>query len=206
MMKLRLQTLSKALSVALHPFVLPLYVMLVLLYAGTVYSRYPMATKLYLLWVVALYTLIIPLLSLAVLRSLGCLSDFSATERRERLLPLLLGAACYLLCALNLSKVPSAELFSRFMVGAACCEAFALAITFRWKISLHLTAMGAVVAFFVLMNVVGAAGMLPLLIAAIAASGLLASARLLLGSHNGSQVLAGFASGLLISSLVVLLL
>lgn len=206
MMKLRLQTLSKALSVALHPFVLPLYVMLVLLYAGTVYSRYPTATKLYLLWVVALYTLIIPLLSLAVLRSLGRLSDFSATERRERLLPLLLGAACYLLCALNLSKVPSAGLFSRFMVAAACCEAFALAITFRWKISLHLTAMGAVVAFFVLMNVAGAAGMLPLLIAAIVAAGLLASARLLLGSHNGSQVLAGFAAGFLISALVVLLL
>ena len=152
MMKLPLTTLSKALSVVLHPFVLPLYVMLVLLFAGTVYTRYPTGTKLYLLWVVALYTLVIPLLMMAVLRSLGRLSNFSATERRERLLPLAIGTVCYLLCALNLSKVPSAGLLGRFMVAAACCEAFALWITFHWRISLHLTAMGAVVAFFVLMN------------------------------------------------------
>ena len=77
----------------------------------------------YLLWVVALYTLVIPLLMMAVLRSLGRLSNFSATERRERLLPLAIGTVCYLLCALNLSKVPSAGLLGRFMVAAACCEA-----------------------------------------------------------------------------------
>lgn len=205
-MKPHLRNLSKALSVALHPFVLPLYVMAVLLFAGTAYTRYPTGTKLYLLWVVALYTLVIPLLMMAVLRSLGHLSSFSVTERRERLLPLLIGVVCYLLCALNLSKVPSAGLLSRFMVAAACCEAFALWITFRWKISLHLTAMGAVVAFFVLMNVAGAGGMLPLLAASVFAAGLLASARLLLGSHNGAQVLAGFAAGFTISSAVVLLL
>ena len=39
----------------------------------------------------SLYTLVIPLLMMAVLRSLGRLSNFSATERRERLLPLAIG-------------------------------------------------------------------------------------------------------------------
>ena len=66
--------------------------------------------------------------------------------------------------------------------------------------------MGAVVAFFVLMNVAGAGGMMPLLVASVLAAGVLASARLQLGSHNGAQILAGFAAGFLISSAVVLLL
>ena len=41
------------------------------------------------------------------------------------------------------------------MVAAACCEVLCLVVSFYWKISLHLTGMGAVVALLVVMNVVG---------------------------------------------------
>ena len=44
--------------------------------------------KFYLLWVVALYAIVIPLLSLGVLRSLGRISDYRIDDRRERFLPL----------------------------------------------------------------------------------------------------------------------
>lgn len=37
--------LSKAVSVVLHPFLVPLYMVLLLLLAGTVYSLYPLKVK-----------------------------------------------------------------------------------------------------------------------------------------------------------------
>jgi len=92
------------------------------------------------------------------------------------------------------------------MLAAACCELLCLGVSFYWKISLHLTGMGAVVALLVVMNVVGVGNMMVPLVAAVLCAGALASARLYLGCHNGRQVLAGFCGGFTVSVLAVLFL
>lgn len=197
--------ISQGLSWALHPFLLPLYVM-VLLLTTTAFARYPADVKFYLLWVVVLYALVIPLLVLALLRSLGRLSDWRVDRRDERMLPLAAGLVCYLLCAYTLSRIPSADFLRKFMLAAACCEAMCLIVSRYWKISLHLTGMGAVVALLVLMNVAGVGNMMVPLSVAVLCSGALASARLYLGCHNGWQVFAGFAGGFCLSVFAVLFL
>ena len=197
--------IATGISWVLHPFLLPVYLMAVLL-TMTAFSHYPPNVKFYLLWVVALYAIVIPLLSLGVLRSLGRISDYRIDDRRERFLPLLVGAVCYVLCAITIAKIPSAIFLRKFMVAAACCEVLCLVVSFYWKISLHLTGMGAVVALLVVMNVVGVCNMLVPLMVAILCAGALASARLYLGCHNGWQVLAGFSGGFAVSVLAVLFL
>ena len=141
-----------------------------------------------------------------ILRSLGRISDFRVDDRRERLLPLLIGTVCYVLCALTFAKIPSAIFLRKFMVAAACCEAMCFVVSLRWKISLHLTGMGAAVALLVVMNVVGVGTMLVPLAVAVLLAGALASARLYLGCHNGAQVLAGFGGGFVVTLLAVLFL
>ena len=197
--------IATGLSWALHPFLLPIYMMAVLL-TMTTFAHYPSNVKFYLLWVVALYAVIIPVLALGVLRSLGRISDYRVDDRRERMLPLLVGALCYILCAITIAKIPSAMFLRKFMVAAACCELLCLVVSLRWKISLHLTGMGAVVALLVVMNVVGVGNMVVPLMAAVLCAGALASARLYLGCHNGWQVLAGFCGGFAVSMLAVLFL
>ena len=140
--------LAHGLSWMLHPFVLPLYMIVVLL-TLTVFAHYSTGVKCYLLWVVVLYAIVIPALSLGVLRSLGRISSYRVDERRERLLPLLIGAICYVLCAITIARIPSAAFLRKFMLAAACCEVMCLVVSGYWKISLHLTGMGAVVALLV---------------------------------------------------------
>ena len=125
--------LSNGISWVLHPFLLPLYLIVVLL-TLTVFAHYPANVKFYLLWVVVLYAMIIPLLALGVLRSLGRISDFKVDNRRERLLPLLVGAVCYVLCAITIAKIPSAIFLRKFMIAAACCEVLCFVVSFYWKI------------------------------------------------------------------------
>lgn len=197
--------ISTALSWVLHPFLLPVYLMTVIL-TMTTFAHYPSNVKFYLMWVVALYAIIIPILSLGVLRSLGRISDYRVDNRSERILPLLIGAICYVLCAITIAKIPSAVFLRKFMIAAASCEVLCLVVSLRWKISLHLTGMGAAVALLVVMNVVGAGSMLIPLMVAILCAGALASARLYLGCHNGWQVLAGFGGGFAVSLLAVLFL
>lgn len=197
--------IANTLSWVLHPFLLPVYLMALLL-TMTTFALYSANVKFYFMWVVALYAIIIPFLTLGILRSLGRISDFRVDDRRERLLPLLIGTVCYVLCALTFAKIPSAIFLRKFMVAAACCEAMCFVVSLRWKISLHLTGMGAIVALLVVMNVVGVGNMLIPLSVAILCAGALASARLYLGCHNPRQVAAGFFGGFCVSLLAVLFL
>lgn len=197
--------LAHGISWVLHPFLLPVY-MIALLLTATTFALFPANVKFYLLWVILLYAVLIPVLALGVLRSLGRISSYRVDDRRERLLPLLVGAICYLLCAITLAKIPSVVFLRKFMVAAACCEVLCLVVSLCWKISLHLTGMGAVVALLVVMNIAGVGHMLIPLSVAILGAGALASARLYLGCHNGMQVLAGFGGGFLVATLAMLFL
>lgn len=64
-----------------------------------------------------------------MLRSLGRISDFKVDNRRERLLPLLVGAVCYVLCAITIAKIPSAIFLRKFMIAAACCEVLCFVVS-----------------------------------------------------------------------------
>lgn len=198
--------LSKALSAVLHPLVIPLYVMTLLLAGPTQLSCFPASVKFYLLWVTALYTAVIPLLSVGLLHSAGRISSLTIDERRERILPLAIGIVCYLLCAATVSRIPSAMIVRKFMLAGACCELFCLAVTLYWKISLHLAAQGAVAALFVLLTFGNAGHLTGALAAAVLAAGALASARLWLGCHTIGQIAAGYAGGYIVTTLAVLLL
>ncbi len=197
--------LADGLSWALHPFLQPLYLMALLL-TCTVFAGYSVPVRLYLLGVVILYTMLIPVLALGLLRISGRLSDFRIDNRNERILPLAVGAVCYLLCALTLGRIESAAFIRKFMVAAACCEMMCLLVSLRWKISLHLTGMGALTAMLVVMNFIGVGNMFGPLAVVVLASGALASARLYLGCHNGAQVFAGFCGGFVVAVLAVLFL
>ena len=198
--------LSKAVSMVLHPLVVPLYVMLLLLAGPTQLSYYPTSVKFYLLWVTVLYTAVIPLLSVGLLRSMGRISSFEIDERRERILPLVIGIVCYLLCAATVARIPSAMIVRKFMLAGACCELFCLAVTLYWKISLHLATQGAVAALLVLLTFGNAGTRTGALAVAVLGAGALASARLWLGCHNLRQVAAGYVGGFVVAALAVLLL
>lgn len=170
--------LSKAVSVVLHPFLVPLYMVSLLLLAGTVYSLYPLKVKIYLIWVTLLFTTIIPVLVIALLKSYRKIGDADLSDRKERFIPLLAMIACYTLCAVAIARIPSAQMLSRFMFAGACCVAVCLFVSFYWKISLHMTALGAAVAFIVLINIASGGGLFAAFIAALLAAGALGSARL----------------------------
>ena len=89
-----------------------------------------------------------------------------------------LSATC---CAALTCRRSLGDLPAQFMVAAACCELLCFVVSLRWKISLHLTGMGAVVALLVVMNVAGVGNMVFPLVVAVLAAGALASARLYLG-------------------------
>ena len=90
--------LSRALSMALHPLVMPLY-LVALLFTQTSFALFPLKVKWYLGGAVVLYGTLIPILVIGVLRYFGKLSNLHIHNRRERTLLLGVGMVAYLICA-----------------------------------------------------------------------------------------------------------
>lgn len=198
--------LSRTLSWLLHPFVVPLYVVAFMMFMDGFLSRLPSGVKNYLVWVVVIYAAIVPMLSIAFMRAVGLIKSLGLHSQRSRLLPLLVGAVSYVLCAVTLSDVAVAAIIRKFVLAAACCEVLALVVTPFWKISLHLICMGGVTAMFTLLSVAGGGQHFWALVATILLSGALASARLHLGAHKPSQVAAGYFGGLVVAMLAIMYL
>lgn len=199
-----LNRLAKILSWVMHPFVVPIYVMLVLMFADTVHSYYPLRIKFYLLWSVALYTLVLPWLTLALLKRLQQIRRLRLTKRQFIVIALLVGAVCYMLCSMTMMRASSLMLFRKMAVAGVLCELFCLITIPFSRISLHLTAMGAVVALFTLLNILGEISLFWVLLVVIMLSGMLASARLYMGRNRSLQLLVGFVGGFVICMSVMM--
>ena len=89
-------------------------------------------------------------------------------------------------------------------MAGVLCELFCLATVPFSRISLHLTAMGVVVALFTILNILGEMSLFWALLVVILLSGVLASARLYMGRNRSLQLLAGFVGGFLICTIVMM--
>ena len=88
----------------------------------------------------------------------------------------------------------------KFMLAGACCELFCLAVTFYWKISLHLAAQGAAAALLVLLTFGNAGNLTGALAVAVLASLLATSV------FAGQRAIGVGAGGFIVATLAVLLL
>ncbi len=202
--KIFLDAAAKAVSVIMHPFVVPVYAVLLLLYGNTVMAFFPSRVKFFMIFVVLLNTMVVPALAVGVLRATNYLHDFSLKTTRSRTVPLLIAAICYIVCAFLIDDFITAFLLRRFMLAGAACVVFALIVTYFWKISIHMTAVGGVLAMLVTVAVSGMGNMIWVLVVWILLSGLLASARLWLGAHTPMQVSAGFIGGFAVAGLAMI--
>ena len=189
--------LSRAISYALHPLIVPTIAALLLLFGPTVMSNLPAEARWFIAAVILLNTLILPAFSLAVMKLFGGLSDLRLQNQRQRMLPMGIVAVCYMLCILSFRQMTVAFLVDRFLIAALCCVVIAFVVNLYWKISLHMT---------IVMNYTGLAQFRTVLIVLTVLTGALGSARLQLGSHSLAQVGAGAAAGVAVTAATVLLI
>lgn len=197
------ELLSRTVSYIFHPFLMPVWLLLMLFGTGILPMYLPRVMKNYILTVVIVDTLIVPALAVCLMKMLGLIRDYSLSTRHDRMLPMLAVALCYGVCAWMLGSAPMLFLLRRMMLAALLCIVFAFAVNLRWQISLHMTAMGAAVGMVSLLLYAGY-NVVWIFCGGMLCAGMLASARLYLGKHDPAQVAAGFAGGFIIAALVLL--
>lgn len=193
--------IAKVISIALHPYLIPTYLTLIILCTDALFMLYPWRLKFYMLWASALYSSIMPIITCGVLHFIGRNPRYKILRRSPRLTTLLVSTGCYALGAINFMGRDSLGIFFEIATTGLCCCIIMLFCLKWWRISPYMTAAGAAITFLTTLNIIGRSSHLTSLLVAILLAGCLTSARLYLGREDTKQVawslLAGIAACLI---------
>lgn len=197
-----LKKAAQVISVLFHPVIIPTLGFLLMFFSGFYFSYLSWEAKKYVLIIVFFTTGIMPLLAVALL-ALKPNFDISLKKINDRMLVLLFTSGFYYLGFVLLNRIKAYPIFKLILIASALIVIALLIVSIKWKISIHLTAIGGITG--AILALAFRTGINPVysVLALILAAGLLGSARLILQKNSLTQILAGYFLGLIIMYLVI---
>ena len=196
------RSLAKALSVVLHPLLLPTYLFaFILYYLPAPVLSLPMQSRWIVLGMIFFTTFIIPGLGAYAMVRAGQLDSMEMERREQRRLPLLFTSLCYSITTYLLYKEPAFdEIFYFIMVIITASVLLTYGISMFWKVSAHSVGVGGALGLLLLLSrLVPDVPMLLPIVTSIVLTGAVLSARLALHVHSPAEVYTGFGTGLLLA-------
>jgi hypothetical protein len=197
--------LAKTISVVLHPLFIPLYGLLIIFAAPTLIGYLPYAVKRTLLLIILINNVLLPFSFVPYLRIRNIISSWTLDSRKERTLPLIITSLFYSVTVFITYRYHIPAFIKSFFITVAFLAIAVTIINIRWKISIHSTGSGALVALVVVLSIKMHAPLPWFLITAIMSAGFVLTSRLWLNSHSPKEVWSGFLLGFICSALLLLL-
>lgn len=197
-----MRTFSKIFTFLFHPLLAPLYGTLFYFRVTPKYSPLEMQSGNVL--PVFILTVIIPILSLLILRNLKMMRSTLMLQAEERVYPLLIFLALLLMILFRV--IPnnfSVELYYYFLgliIATTACLIMAL---FGKVISLHMVGMGSLLMYLIALSVHFEKNIILAISACTLCAGLVGTARLYRRAHGRASILAGWLAGM-VSQLLLL--
>lgn len=193
------------LSFLFHPIFLPTGGLIVIFSLNSyVANSTPFQKQLFLVGWIFANTAVIPLLFTLFLRWKKMVDSIHLETREDRIVPFTFALFFYLTNYWLLRDVPMPAVIYSLFLGSSIAVGLALAFTFFTKVSIHMIGMGGLTAAVYGMARVFDLSILGLLTAAIICSGLVGTARFVLGSHNLRQIYLGWMIGFITVSVPLL--
>ena len=143
-----------------------------------------------------LFTCIIPLVGVVLMRGLGMVRTLSLETRDERKIPYVLAGLFYMsMVAQNGYNNSMPMEVKIFTLGATIALFVAFFINLFSKISMHTVGVGGFLAMLIIIIGRSYAGASLLFVVGILACGLVGTSRLLLGSHKVADIYGGYFVG-----------
>lgn len=191
------EKIAKIVSLLFHPIIAPTLGFTLLFASGFYDSMLTTDAKRFILLVIFFSTATLPMLSVAI-PALNSKFDFLMPDSRDRIIPLLFTSVFYYIGFMLLGRIHFLPVFKLFMIASVLLIVALLLISFKWNISIHMAAIGAVTATFFALSFRGGVNPMGAIIILVVASGILGTARLVLEKNNLLQVAAGYILGFFI--------
>lgn len=187
--------LAQVISYIMHPFLMPLYILFFIFNGNSIFSLIPVEAKIYCYMVTLVSLLVMPILSLPLFRHFGLISNYNLESRQERVYPILVAVAFAFLGFWFIGRIPYSNIVQQlYLVLIILLSGFSI-VTLRWKMSMHMTAIGGACAFLMILGINYFGDVRALFITMLCFAGLLAASRLYLEKHTPMQVYIGFLFG-----------
>ena len=195
---------AQLISYLFHPLIMPSVGLLIILNSGTYLSLLDPTAKRAIMFVMALGTLIFPLMMLPVLqyRSLVMKNEQVATKG-EQLVPQIIILILYIITFIYFKRLPLSQVIHAYVLSVTGTFLIVLVLNLRFRVSIHTAALGGVTGLIFALIFLYETPLQGLLMLSFLASGLVGSSRLVQGDHWG-EVLSGFLLGLVVVMLTIL--
>lgn len=190
-----MQKVTKLISIVFHPVLIPILGMFLIFNSGTLFTFIPPQIKSFSYIVIFLSTFLLPISILPLLKFQKIISNYSLTDRRERIIPMILSIIFFFMGFYILRRIPMTAFLQSYMLAIMVIVCGVSIISFSWKISMHLSSIGALTALVTVLAVKYSADFFWVVILAVLLSGLMGYSRLYRGRHNQWQVYAGYLWG-----------
>jgi len=188
--------LAKIISAVFHPLLMPVYGMLIVFSAPTIFGYLPVNVKKILLLIIVINDVLVPLFLMPYFRLRNIISSWTIEDRRERTIPLIATSFFYSVTVYITLKFHIPLFIKSFILASALLVIAVTLINFWWKISIHSAGAGALTALIFVLSFKMHTPLTIFLIPAIIVSGLVLSSRLWLNSHSPGEVWLGYLLGI----------
>jgi membrane-associated phospholipid phosphatase len=198
-------SLSKFISKIFHPILIPSITMLIVVkkFLNIIILQNQASA---IIIASILFTLLFPLLSVIYLLFKNKIESLEMSKKEERFLPLLI-TICWMLIGFYVIRdiLGFSPVIKTIYLGAIYTLSISMIITRRWKISLHMLAIGGASGTFLILQLLYG-GVFYVLTSSLFISGLIGYSRLDQNAHTAPQIYAGFLLGFIMMCLSILYL
>lgn len=187
--------IAKTVSVVFHPLFMPIYGIIIILSAPTLFGYLPGSIKKLILLIVLINNVLLPLSLMPYLRYRNYITSWTIENRRERMIPMFIASILYAATSYIIIRYPVPVFIKTFILGIFIISLLLTALNMWWKISLHSAAAGAIAALVLVLSFKMNSPLLWPLMLVIVSAGLVLSSRLKLNAHSPAEVWSGFFLG-----------
>jgi hypothetical protein len=197
--------LAKIISAIYHPLFMPVYGLLIIFAAPSMFAYLPFLVKKWLFVIVLINNVLIPLSLIPYFRFRNIITSWSVENRKERIIPLITTSFFYTITVYLTLRFHIPLFIKSFILASTFLAIAATIINFWWKISLHSAGAGALTALVIVLSVKMHTPLTWFMIIVILSAGLVMTSRLWLNSHTPWEVWTGFFLGACGTSLFLIL-
>jgi len=182
---------------------MPLYGILIIFSAPTLFGFIPFTVKKLLFLIVFIDNFCLPLSLMAYLHYRKLIKSYVIDNREERVLPLVLTTFFYFVTVYIFIRYRIPVFIKSFMLAAAIISTVVMIINFWFMISIHAAGAGALLTLVLVLSFRMQTPLTWFLIPVILIAGAVISSRLFLNSHTPREAWSGFLLGFGVTALLL---
>jgi hypothetical protein len=200
-----MKALSRIFSQIFHPLLMPTLGLLFIFNSGTYLSLLDPAAKKAILSVMAMGTLVFPLMLLPLLHYRRLISSYQDRSREGRIIMHAIMLILYVITFIYFVRLPLNRMIHAYVLAVTILLALTLLSDLKFRICVHAAALGGLTGLILMLMLYFETALEAYLVIVLLMAGLSGSARIYAGHQRPGEVYMGFLGGMAVVALTLLL-